>query len=101
VGGRDEVEVGWAVVPERWGQGIGTAIARESAKEAFAVTGMVALLAGDPIGDLGPRARARQRRAHPRVAEQALEMVEVPGRERLGDQAESHAATVTPPTARS
>jgi ribosomal-protein-alanine N-acetyltransferase len=35
VGGREEVEVGWAVVPERWRQGIGTAIARQSVEEAF------------------------------------------------------------------
>jgi ribosomal-protein-alanine N-acetyltransferase len=40
VGGREEVEVGWAVVPERWGQGIGTAIARQSVEEAFGEHGL-------------------------------------------------------------
>jgi [ribosomal protein S5]-alanine N-acetyltransferase len=45
VGGRDEVEVGWAVVPERWGQGIGTAIAQESVKEAFAEHGLADVIA--------------------------------------------------------
>jgi RimJ/RimL family protein N-acetyltransferase len=35
VGGRDEVEIGWAVLPERWGQGIATQIARMAAATAF------------------------------------------------------------------
>jgi RimJ/RimL family protein N-acetyltransferase len=31
----DEVEVGWSVVPERWGQGLATELARASADVAF------------------------------------------------------------------
>lgn len=31
----DEVEVGWAVVPERWGEGLATELARASAEVAF------------------------------------------------------------------
>ncbi|HEY6395968.1 MAG TPA: GNAT family N-acetyltransferase, partial [Solirubrobacteraceae bacterium] len=27
VGGRDEVEIGWAIVPERWGEGLATEMA--------------------------------------------------------------------------
>jgi len=40
VGGREEVEIGWAVVPERWGEGIGTEIARHSARRAFDELGL-------------------------------------------------------------
>jgi ribosomal-protein-alanine N-acetyltransferase len=35
VGGGDEVEVGWAVSPERWGQGLGTELALASVAIAF------------------------------------------------------------------
>jgi ribosomal-protein-alanine N-acetyltransferase len=45
VGGREEVEVGWAVVPERWGQGIGTAIARQSVEEGFGEHGLADVIA--------------------------------------------------------
>jgi ribosomal-protein-alanine N-acetyltransferase len=45
VAGREEVEVGWAVVPERWGQGIGTAIARHSVEEAFGEHGLADVIA--------------------------------------------------------
>jgi ribosomal-protein-alanine N-acetyltransferase len=45
VGGRDEVEVGWAVVPEHWGQGIGTAMAQASVREAFAEHGLADVIA--------------------------------------------------------
>jgi ribosomal-protein-alanine N-acetyltransferase len=43
--GREEVEVGWAVVPERWGQGIGTAIAQHSVEEAFGEHGLADVIA--------------------------------------------------------
>lgn len=33
--GRDEVEVGWAIVPERWGQGLATELAGASIEAAF------------------------------------------------------------------
>jgi [ribosomal protein S5]-alanine N-acetyltransferase len=35
VGGCDEVEVGWAIVPARWGEGLATEMARASADVAF------------------------------------------------------------------
>ena len=35
VGGNDEVEIGWAVVPERWGQGIATELGAASLEIAF------------------------------------------------------------------
>ncbi len=35
VSGRDEVEVAWAIVPERWGRGLATELARASIDAAF------------------------------------------------------------------
>lgn len=35
VSGEDEVEAGWAIAPERWGQGLGTELARASLEVAF------------------------------------------------------------------
>jgi RimJ/RimL family protein N-acetyltransferase len=35
VNSRDEVEVGWAIVPERWGQGLATELAEASVAIAF------------------------------------------------------------------
>ncbi|HKH16782.1 MAG TPA: GNAT family N-acetyltransferase [Solirubrobacteraceae bacterium] len=35
VGGRDEVEVGWTVVPERWGEGLATELGAASIEVAF------------------------------------------------------------------
>jgi ribosomal-protein-alanine N-acetyltransferase len=35
VGGREEVEVGWAVMPGRWGEGFGTEIGAAAVKVAF------------------------------------------------------------------
>jgi RimJ/RimL family protein N-acetyltransferase len=40
VGGRDEVEVGWAVMPERWGRGYATEVGAASVKVAFDVLGL-------------------------------------------------------------
>jgi RimJ/RimL family protein N-acetyltransferase len=40
VGGADEVEVGWAIVPERWGQGLATELALASIAVAFGDLGM-------------------------------------------------------------
>jgi RimJ/RimL family protein N-acetyltransferase len=37
VGGRDEVEVGWAVMPERWGEGFATELGAASLGVAFDV----------------------------------------------------------------
>lgn len=33
--GRDEIELGWVIVPERWGQGLATELARASLKVVF------------------------------------------------------------------
>ena len=33
--GRDEVEIGWVIVPERWGEGLATELARASLEVAF------------------------------------------------------------------
>jgi RimJ/RimL family protein N-acetyltransferase len=33
--GRDEIELGWVIVPERWGQGLATEVARASLGVVF------------------------------------------------------------------
>ena len=33
--GRDEIELGWVIVPERWGQGLATELARASLEVVF------------------------------------------------------------------
>ena len=40
VGGRDEVEIGWAVVPDRWGQGLATELGAVSVAHAFGPLGL-------------------------------------------------------------
>jgi ribosomal-protein-alanine N-acetyltransferase len=40
VGGRDEVEVGWAVMPDRWGEGFASEIGAASAQHAFTALGL-------------------------------------------------------------
>jgi ribosomal-protein-alanine N-acetyltransferase len=40
VGGRDEVEVGWSVMPERWGQGYATELGAAALDVAFRVLGV-------------------------------------------------------------
>ena len=40
VGGRDEVEVGYGLVPDFWGQGLATELARESVRVGFEVLGL-------------------------------------------------------------
>jgi ribosomal-protein-alanine N-acetyltransferase len=41
VAGRDEVEIGWTVVPERWGQGLATELGAASLEVAFGPLGLV------------------------------------------------------------
>jgi [ribosomal protein S5]-alanine N-acetyltransferase len=41
----NEVEVGWAVVPERWGQGLATELARASVEVGFGTIGMREIVA--------------------------------------------------------
>ncbi len=45
VAGRDEVEVAWAVVPERWGQGLATELAQASIETAFGALGLPEIVA--------------------------------------------------------
>ncbi len=40
IGGRDEVEVAYALVPDFWGQGLATELARESVRVGFEVLGL-------------------------------------------------------------
>jgi [ribosomal protein S5]-alanine N-acetyltransferase len=39
VGGRDEVEVGWTVMPDRWGEGFATELGAACVRHAFDVLG--------------------------------------------------------------
>ena len=45
VGGRDEVEAGWAVASSRWGQGLATELGAASVREAFETYGLDDLVA--------------------------------------------------------
>jgi [ribosomal protein S5]-alanine N-acetyltransferase len=41
----NEVEVGWAIVPERWGEGLATELARASVQTAFGPLGLSEIIA--------------------------------------------------------
>ncbi len=43
--GEDEVEAGWAIVPERWGQGLATELARAAVQAAFGPLALSDLIA--------------------------------------------------------
>jgi ribosomal-protein-alanine N-acetyltransferase len=45
VGGRDEVEVGWAVMPELWGRGYATELGAAAIDVAFATLGLTDVVA--------------------------------------------------------
>jgi ribosomal-protein-alanine N-acetyltransferase len=45
VGGRDEVEIAWAVAPERWGQGYATELGAAAVRVAFADLGLASVVA--------------------------------------------------------
>jgi ribosomal-protein-alanine N-acetyltransferase len=45
VAGRDEVELGWAVISERWGQGYGTEIGAAAIEVAFGPLGLAEVVA--------------------------------------------------------
>jgi [ribosomal protein S5]-alanine N-acetyltransferase len=45
VAGADEVEVGWAIVPDRWGQGLATELAQASVRAGFDVVGLEQIVA--------------------------------------------------------
>jgi RimJ/RimL family protein N-acetyltransferase len=55
VTGRDEVEVGWAIMPDRWGQGLATELARFSVRTAFDVLGVAELIAYSLESNLASR----------------------------------------------
>lgn len=54
--GEDELEVGWAVHPDRWGEGLATELARHSVTAAFR-----SLQAGDVVAYTLPGNRASRR----------------------------------------
>jgi ribosomal-protein-alanine N-acetyltransferase len=45
VGGQDEVEIAWAVAPERWGQGYATELGAAAVRVAFADLGLASVVA--------------------------------------------------------
>jgi RimJ/RimL family protein N-acetyltransferase len=45
VGGRDEVEVGWAVMPDRWGEGFATELGAASVRAGFERLGLREIVA--------------------------------------------------------
>jgi [ribosomal protein S5]-alanine N-acetyltransferase len=45
VGGREEVEVAWAIAADRWGEGLATEMAAEAVRVAFDVVGLPDLVA--------------------------------------------------------
>jgi ribosomal-protein-alanine N-acetyltransferase len=45
VAGADEVEVGWAVMPERWGRGYATELGGAAVEVAFGVLGLADVVA--------------------------------------------------------
>ena len=50
--GVDEVEIGWSIHPDRWGEGLATELARASVRTAFDVLGLddvIAYTANDNI----------------------------------------------------
>jgi ribosomal-protein-alanine N-acetyltransferase len=56
VAGRDEVEIGWTVAPERWGQGLATELGAASLDVAFGPLGFV-----DVVSFTLPHNRASRR----------------------------------------
>jgi [ribosomal protein S5]-alanine N-acetyltransferase len=56
VGGRDEVEAGWAVTPERWGEGFATELGTASVAVAFERLGLT-----DVVSFTLPENRASRR----------------------------------------
>jgi ribosomal-protein-alanine N-acetyltransferase len=41
----DEVEIGWSIHPDRWGEGLATELARASVQTAFDVLGLDGVIA--------------------------------------------------------
>jgi [ribosomal protein S5]-alanine N-acetyltransferase len=55
VGGGGEVEIGWAVMADRWGEGFGTEVARASAEAAFGEVGLDNVVAFTTPTNIGSR----------------------------------------------
>lgn len=53
--GRDEIELGWVIVPERWGQGFATELARVSLEVAFGPLGLKEVIAYTQPDNLASR----------------------------------------------
>lgn len=55
VSGRDEVEIGWAIVPERWGEGLATELAWASLEVVFGPVGLEQVIAYTQPDNLASR----------------------------------------------
>jgi [ribosomal protein S5]-alanine N-acetyltransferase len=55
VGGHDEVEIGWTVAPERWGEGIATELGAASVELAFDPLGLVDVVSFTLVGNVASR----------------------------------------------
>lgn len=55
VSGRDEVEIGWAVVPERWGEGLATELAWASLEVVFGPLALEEVIAYTQVDNLASR----------------------------------------------
>jgi RimJ/RimL family protein N-acetyltransferase len=53
--GHDEIEVGWAMIPERWGQGLATELALAAVEVAFGDLGLEQLVAFTQPDNLASR----------------------------------------------
>jgi RimJ/RimL family protein N-acetyltransferase len=53
--GTDEVEIGWAIVPERWGEGLATELAQASVEVAFGTLGLSEVIAYTLTDNLASR----------------------------------------------
>jgi RimJ/RimL family protein N-acetyltransferase len=53
--GRDEIEVGWAIVPERWGEGLATELALASVEAGFGTLGLTELIAYTLVDNIASR----------------------------------------------
>ena len=53
--GRDEVEIGWAIVPARWGEGLATELAFASIDAGVATLGLGELVAFTMVGNVASR----------------------------------------------
>jgi RimJ/RimL family protein N-acetyltransferase len=53
--GEDEIEIGWAIVPERWGEGLATELALKSVQAGFETLGLSELIAYTLTDNLASR----------------------------------------------